>query len=82
MASWTSSVMTGIIVVVGKRLSGEDEDLVKKLRFGMITGGHRYQHRGPTRHCEAELRQSPWGFSLLFFLGVRVLAVILRPFAA
>jgi len=66
MASWTSSMMTGIIVVVGKRLSGEDEDLVKELRFCMIAGGHRYQHRAPTSHCDAELRQSPWDFPFVF----------------
>jgi hypothetical protein len=64
-------------VSVGKRLPGEDEDLSKKLRLGMIIGGHRCQHRASTQRCGAELRRSPWGFSFCFswlFVGVDVLA--------
>jgi len=50
-------------VSVGKRLPVEDEDLLKKLRLGMIIGGHRCQHRASTQRCGAELRLSPWDFS-------------------
>jgi hypothetical protein len=71
--------MTGIIVSVGRRLPGEVEDLLTKLRLGMIIGGARCQHRASTQRCGAELGQrSLWGFSFCFpwlIAGVDVLVV-------
>jgi hypothetical protein len=77
--------MTGIIVNAGKQLPGEDEDLLKKLRLGMIVGGHRCQHRASTQRCGAKLRRSLWGFSfcfLLLFMALMCWLVIPRHLAA
>jgi hypothetical protein len=64
--------MTGIIVSVGRRLPGEVEDLLTKLRLGMIIGGARCQHRASTQRCGAELRPAESvGIFLLFSVAYR-----------